>query len=859
MRKRKTWKKLLPYLLVFLALAALLIFVFIPIYTPKENVSLAEVVIHSNTFEQKKSTLENDALLLTMDNTTTQFTVKNKATGQVWHSNPPKADDDKIALTDYKARLKSTLIVTYSTEAGINTQFNNFANSIENGVFDVTAGEDFIRVDYTVGKINKPFLLPIVTSAERMDSFLEKLDNKQKKAVVEQYRLYDLDNLKKNDNKEELLAAYPMLAEQPIYVLRDGVKDNRKKTIEKNLRDAGYTYEDYEKDLEFAQAEEELENKPVFNVSVVYRLSGGDLVVEVPLADVKYNQNYPITDLAVLPAFGAAGVEDAGFMLVPEGGGAIIHYNNGKTAQNNYYANVYGWDYASMRRAVVNETRSAFPAFGMATGDGSFLCMLEEGASCAGVNADVAGRNHSYNIVYGQYVLLHGDQYEVSARQNGRVFMFEKQLPEGTLRQRYRFLDTADYSEMALEYREYLTALFPSLAPISEGDMPLVVETVGAIDKTEQRAGVPMSRPKELTNFDETGALLSKLSDAGLRELVLTCSGWANEGVLQEVLTNVRVLPELGGEQGLKAMLAKARGLGVETYLDGVTEFAYGSGLLEGFIPFRDAARFTTRDEAEIFRYSNLWYGELDYVDSYYLVRPQYMLDMAKNLTAKALSLGADGVAFRDIGFLLSADYSHNNLISREQSVQYQLDAIGNVKQSGGSLLIKSGNLYAAPHADVITDLSLRGNEYSILDRAVPFYQIALHGLTRYTGEAVNISRDYQLAILDAAESGSGLKFTFMDAPSRILRDTRYSYLYGAELAEWGDKAIAIAQRYQREMAGLASVMMVSHRALAEDVSCTEYANGARVYVNRRGEPVTVEGVTVPALDYLVKEGDGHE
>ncbi len=856
MKKHTRLWKLLPYGVILLALGVLIWFVFIPIYTPRDNVSLKEVVVNSNTFEEKKYTLENEQLLLTMDNATTHFTVKNKATGQVWESNPPKADSDKLALTDNKARLKSTLILTYGTESGLVTQFNNFAYSIENGVYDIKAGEDFIRVDYTIGKINKPFVIPIVVNAARMDTFLDRMEAKPRKAVLEQYRLYDIDNLKKNDDKAALLESYPMLAEQPIYVLRDGVKDTRKKTLEKNLREAGYTYEDYEYDLEFAHAEEEIEDKPVFNVSVIYRLSGNDLVVEVPLEDVKYNLNYPITRLAVLPAFGAGGTADEGFILVPEGGGAIIDFNNGKTSQNNYFSNVYGWDYASIRRAVVTETRSSFPAFGMAKSGGSFLCLMEEGASWAGVNADIAGKNNSYNTAYSIYTLLHGDQYEVSARQNGRVFMYEKCLPEGTIRQRYRFLDTADYSEMAMAYRDYLTARFPTLTPIDEDSLPVVVEAVGAIDKTEQRAGIPMSRPKEMTSFSEAGALLNRLSGEGLEDIALVYTGWSNGGILQKVLTDVRVLNELGGERALEELCVKAREMGVETYLDGVTQFAYDSGLIEGFIPFRDAARFTTRDKAEIYVYSNLWYGELDYVDPYFLVRPQYMLDMAKHLTAKVSDIGADGVAFRDIGFLLSGDYNYNRLVSREHSVDVQLEAIADVRKSEKKLLIKSGNLYAAPYADLITDLSLRGNVYSILDRSVPFYQMALHGLVRYTGESVNISNDYALAVLDAAESGSGLKFTFMDAPSLYLRDTRYSYLYGAELAEWGDKAIEIAKRFQSAMAGLGTQKIVSHREAAPEVFCTEYENGTRVYVNRSEQAVSVEGVTVPALDYLVKEGD---
>lgn len=104
--------------------------------------------------------------------------------------------------------------------------------------------------------------------------------------------------------------------------------------------------------------------KSVFNVSVIYRLDGDDLIVEVPFDDLEYKEDYPIYYLSVLPYFGASGTTDEGFLFVPEGGGALIEFNNGKTSQNSYYSNVYGWDMGQDRDAVVHDTRTYFNVFG---------------------------------------------------------------------------------------------------------------------------------------------------------------------------------------------------------------------------------------------------------------------------------------------------------------------------------------------------------------------------------------------------------------------------------------------------------------------------------------------------------------
>ena len=113
--------------------------------------------------------------------------------------------------------------------------------------------------------------------------------------------------------------------------------------------------------------------------------------------------------------------------MVPEGGGAIINFNNGKTNQESYYSNLYGWDMALVRSELVVNTRSYFNAFGIANGKDSFLCILEEGAPYASVVADIAGKsnNKAYNYANVEYSVVCREQYDVGAIANSAVFVFQ--------------------------------------------------------------------------------------------------------------------------------------------------------------------------------------------------------------------------------------------------------------------------------------------------------------------------------------------------------------------------------------------------------------------------------------------------
>lgn len=447
--KEKTKSLLGPVLILLLIVIGILIIAF---WKEEET---PEEIVKVNTYEGNSSdiVLENENLKMVMDPETTQFTVTKKSTGAIWYSNPQDADEDTVALKSDIENLKSTLLLTYSVVNGVDTLYNNYKYSISSKIFNIEATENSIKVDYSIGEVEKEYIIPLVAEEERMEELLGNMSKGDASMVKDYYKKYDINNLGKKDDKEALLEQYPILEEKVIYVLRDGVKDNLKKKLEEFFSEAGYTDEEYAVDKElYAQSGES--DKPVFNVSIEYRLEGDDLVVTVPMSEIEYKDEYPIISLTILPYFGAGGTEEDGYMLVPEGGGSIIRFNNGKLAQNSYYSNVYGWDMAQGRDYLVHETRAYYGAYGIAKGDASYLCILEDGASYASVSADISGRTNSYNYVNANFTILHREQCDVADKYNGEMFMYEQQIPDENLVERFRFVDTGNYVDMANAYHE---------------------------------------------------------------------------------------------------------------------------------------------------------------------------------------------------------------------------------------------------------------------------------------------------------------------------------------------------------------------------------------------------------------------
>ena len=835
---------------LFLAVFAAAVLVIINYHEAPEEPEIIMVNRYDGT--KDPIVMENEKLTFTMDPGTTQFTVEVKETGKVWHSNPDDAANDTKALPEERAKLQSPLLMSYAVTTGLEVAYNSYAYSTQNGIYNIEQTDDnTIRVDYSLGNIEREYIIPPVVTKEDFDSWTSRMEEKGAKLAGEYYKKYDINKLGKKDDKQALLNNYPILADEVIYVLRDTTKSNTRKQLEELFEAAGYTYEDFLSDKELDQSLKTTD-KPVFNISMYYRLDGEDLVVEIPFSGLEFKKEYPIYTITPLPYFGAGSVQEEGSLLVPEGGGSLIRFNNGKTAQSSYYTNVYGWNMCLGRDAVVHNTRAYYGVYGILEEDDSVLCILEDGSSYASVQADISGRNHSYNYVNAVYSVCDREKYDVGDIANSDIYQYVDALPDESIVQRYRFVNSGSYVDMAKVYGSYLQDKYQeALAMNQDQSTPVAVEIVGAVDKVRQIFGVPVSRPLKLTTFAEAGEMISDLSAGGVDNLSVRLTGWCNGGVRQRLLTRIRPVSVLGGQKELYQLAQQSNSQGVDLYLNGITQYAFDSDLLDGFFSYRDAAKFISKERAGLKEYSSVTYSERDDLDTYYLLHPDISAEMAENLCSAARALGAN-VSFEDTGMDLSADYYRKNPRSRQSVLEQQREMLKGIQENGTRIMISMGNDYAVPYASMVTDVDLRGSEYTIIDECIPFFQLAVHGRVNYTGFPVNISGNPQEEILYSAEYGAGLFFTFMKESAFAIQKTLYTEYYGSSYDSWRDEMLSIYERYNRELGHTFCQEMTGHSNLSPTLSLTEYEDGTKVYVNYGFREAGADGIVIPARDYKV-------
>ena len=135
-------------------------------YQAKEEDDI-NVEVHAYAGDDKEVVMENDYLKFVMDPLTTNFDITVKSSGKVWHSVPEDAADDPIAIVTEKNKIQSSFLLVYSNDAGLDVTLDSYSFSALNGIYEIEQGEDYVRVDYSLGKVAKEYIIPPVITEEK--------------------------------------------------------------------------------------------------------------------------------------------------------------------------------------------------------------------------------------------------------------------------------------------------------------------------------------------------------------------------------------------------------------------------------------------------------------------------------------------------------------------------------------------------------------------------------------------------------------------------------------------------------------------------------------------------------------------
>lgn len=811
--------------------------------------------------EGMKKTLASDNIDLYFDPDTTSFAVTDRTTGDIWTSGPTDTAFEKIATGSKLKSLQALISIDYYTADGTVQSFDSYNHSVESSQFTYEIKGDRIEILYEIGRKKSVTSndVPNVISSERFEHFLSMMEAGQAKDVKARYRFYSLPEIRKEDI-EKLKKEYPRIVDNDIYVLKNK-EDLLLPYIKEYLEKAGYTLEDLEKDNIENGIKTTVYEAEIFTVPFSLMLEDNRFVVEVDTANISQPESTPIKDIHVLPNFGAANLKSKGYMFIPDGPGGLVYLNNNTTTNETARIRLYGPDLAIRKTESDFPARSApLPVYGMKNDDAALFAVVESGVSCSTVNYTSPGYLNTYNSIWASFNIKPNDTYEaLGSNYLGsavNILLYPEIDYNKPLRVSYGLLhgDKASYSGFASYYRDYLQQNKMMTSKKKENtDIPFVVETIGSIDKKESLFGlISYNREIILTTFKQTTEIIDKLKAEGVSNISLRLSGWMNKGLNQTQPDSIKVIPKLGGKNGLDVFLKEMTEKSVDAYADVQIQRIRNEGAF--YNKKNRAVRYLGNTYANLYEYDLPSGLRLMNRDPDQLLTALKFKEVSESVADYFSTNDISGISINGLARDLYSDFSESNYLDRDESLMKTNEAIGILAQNRKTMF-DGCNSYAIPNADIFVNIPLTGSGSRKVNESVPFLQMVFHGYIDYAGEPLNHSDDSGTHALRSVEYGAVPYFQWAYLPSSITKGTPYNKMFSLCFKTTIDSAAEYYEKVKEDISEFRGETITYHENLTSTLTVTEFESKSRLYVNYDFADVSVDGNLVPARNWIILEG----
>lgn len=578
---------------------------------------------------------------------------------------------------------------------------------------------------------------------------------------------------------------------------------------------------------------------------VVFTLEKSTMIVRIPEESIEENTaKNKLVSISVLPFFGATFDKEEGYYLYPNGSGEIFEFKEQKYRQNalkEYVIHYYGNSKLEMESLLENDDYTAMlPVYGVKVGNSAFANLITQGAYDAKLHVVPSGVSVGVNRIYNTFLYrqaysITGSKISASGKDKEKNLgtIFETERVSGDRSTTYFFLNNAeaDYSGMANAVRNEFQkngSLKKNVA--SETQAPLTLDLIGGVTKKS----FIFTNFIAMTTFSEATDIVEDLLNNGVQNLSINYNGWSKNGIAKSP-SHYKAAWKLGGKSGLKKFsdFCREQSVPLNLQVDFVTAIK-GKG---SFSLTQDTLR-----DPNGYMYTN---GD----GSNYLLRP-VKISERNNKLLKYLGGIFTGITYDKLGSYLFKDKTNGDF-SREKSAEVfgQIASSGNIDSAYAQTT--GGNLYLLKDVNMVRDIPGKTKSISLSDRAVPFYQMVVHGFVNYTGAPINLFYNTTRQKLEMIEYGFVPYYEITGQSPRKLKDTDCAYLFTSEYTQWKSHILETVKEFE-PLAEFYGANIVKHEYVSPTLAAVMYSNNKTIVVNYAGTDAIYQGVTIPKESFQI-------
>ena len=590
-----------------------------------------------------------------------------------------------------------------------------------------------------------------------------------------------------------------------------------------------------------------------FTIPISCTLNEDGIEVSILTEQIKEQGELKIVECVLFPYFGSAAPQDNGYCVLPDGSGVLVPFTAGEmpSQQLVYKKSVYGRDPMLTLRSDVTQTQNILlPVFGIKKESSAVLGIITSGDAISDIELYTKGSRSSQTAVHPVMVYRKTDTTVLNEQQwNERIMTVSTQNPARIERYtvKYILLGSTDYSGMAKAAADYYKSLRPEQIQRDTGSM-LQLNIFCSIKKPDSFLGFPVDRLEIITNFRQIQEMLDLLSKNGLSGANVTAYGAFSGGMYDKMPVNAKLEGKLGGKKDWQELSqwGKENGMSVYPAADLMAVYCSGNGVSYK----NDASRSINGGVMELHNYQRSTYKPNMEGLQYTILSANHFEKVMQSFAKSVLKQKIEG--FMDIGAEHLSSDNHRDVfgkkvaIDRENAKDMYRQQIISLTESGIRYMAKAANGYLLPYTSNISDVPSQSSRERGFGSDIPFYQLVASELAQLSSSAVNFTADPEQSILKAMEYGMAPAFFLSYEDTEALHDSNANWMYCGAFEQYQNQIADVCREYGEILEIISQTPLVSHNRITNDIIVTEYASGAKVYINYSDKAVVQDGVEIP-------------
>lgn len=541
-----------------------------------------------------------------------------------------------------------------------------------------------------------------------------------------------------------------------------------------------------------------------------------------------------------------------GYVLVPDGSGALIRYNSYDTTLQTFSAKVYGNDISRAYQSSSNELdyvplkTLSIPLYGMVHGDrqAAFMGYASKGAEYMDIIAWPEGRT-SYTYAYPKFN-YNSNFLQVFNQQGEGYNTVSNTRANYDIELNYNFLAnddefSADYVGMAKRYQKYLVENdVLNEKEYAYSDIPIRLDFLMS-DTEKALIGY---NDVIMTTINDVENILEELHANDIKNINSGLYGYQKGGITLGSKDKPKFDRSMGNKKSFRNVINNLNGQNIDVSL--AQDYAK---LYEEQKSLNNVATKHINGQYVNQTLTNT----TSFIENNYYTRPDIIVKQLLNNIKRTNNIGVKSYTLEGISNQLYSDYS-KNVITRSNAIDLYQDTFKTVNKDY-MINAKEPNQYLWKYTDRYMNAPVYNSQYLIENDTVPFLQLILNNSMELYAPYANFSFYTNEDLLRMIDYNVYPSFVLTKEPSYLLSNTTSANYYSTEYNSYKD---LIEENYNYINNVLGSVInekWIDRIVLAPGIILNKYNNNKNIIINYTNNSYTINNVIIDKVSAKYIEG----